>query len=500
MKNPFPLQAKISNLQASCWGLFLIFSLTACSTPGPDVIALKTTSASALQLPAISTTDFTSTWWESWGDPQLNTLIATALQSNPTLATAQLRVRRMQALAGLAQAAGLPQANLGADFTRQRFSANGLYPKPIAGNTWDNDTLQGAVSWSPDLWGQHAAELASALGQRRASQADAAAAATGLASQIAKGYVALARLMAHREIAQRTLLQRQTMQALVAQRFAAGLDTRIEQIQSDGNVSDAQNQIEALEEQSTLVRHQLAVLSGQAPQTLNTLSPQLKALQLDVVPAVLGADLLGRRPDVVASRWRVEAASQDVVVARTQFYPNVNLSVFVGFNALGVGHLLNADSRQMGVSPAVRLPLFDGGRLQAQLSGRQAELDMAVSQYNFAVLEAVKESTDAISSDQSLMRQAESQTAALASAHKNHALAQQRFDAGLGNHLNVLSAETAVLLQSRASVDVKARQLDNRVNLMKALGGGWREETAALPAPVAATSESAPALPIESIL
>jgi outer membrane protein TolC len=140
------------------------------------------------------------------------------------------------------------------------------------------------------------------------------------------------------------------------------------------------------------------------------------------------------------------------------------------------------------VSPALRLPLFDGGRLQAQLSGRQAELDMAVSQYNFAVLEAVKESTDAISSDQSLMRQAESQTAALASAHKNHALAQQRFDAGLGNHLNVLSAETAVLLQSRAHVDVKARQLDNRVNLMKALGGGWREDTTAFPVPVAATS------------
>ena len=278
--------------------------------------------------------------------------------------------------------------------------------------------------------------------------------------------------------------------------WLTGLGTPWNTVQADG-------QLTLLTQGLTLHWAAGRLLMGgrvQLDATLNTLSPQLKALQLDVVPAVLGADLLGRRPDVVASRWRVEAASQDVVVARTQFYPNVNLSVFVGFNALGVGHLLNADSRQMGVSPAVRLPLFDGGRLQAQLSGRQAELDMAVSQYNFAVLEAVKESTDAISSDQSLMRQAESQTAALASAHKNHALAQQRFDAGLGNHLNVLSAETAVLLQSRASVDVKARQLDNRVNLMKALGGGWREETAALPAPVAATSESAPALPIESIL
>jgi outer membrane protein TolC len=297
--------------------------------------------------------------------------------------------------------------------------------------------------------------------------------------------VALARLVAQSDIAVRTLQQRQAQQSLIAQRFAAGLDTQTEQTQSDGNLSDAQSQIEALQEQITLVRHQLAVLSGQAPQTLTALSPQFNAIELDAVPAVLGADLLGRRPDIVASRWRVEAASQDVRVARTQFYPNLNLSAFIGFNALGVSRLFNADSLQLGVSPALRLPLFDGGRLQAQLTGRQAELDMAVSQYNFTVLEAVKESADAISSDQSLRRQAELQTAALESAQKNHALAHQRFDAGLGNQLNVLSAETAVLLQSRARVELRARQLDNRINLMKALGGGWREASAASAHPLA---------------
>jgi outer membrane protein TolC len=170
----------------------------------------------------------------------------------------------------------------------------------------------------------------------------------------------------------------------------------------------------------------------------------------------------------------------------------VNLSAFIGFNALGVNRLFNADSGQIGVTPALRLPLFDGGRLQAQLSGRQAELDMAVSQYNFTVLEAVKESADAISSDQSMMRQAQLQTAALVSAQKNHAIAKQRFDAGLGNQLIVLSAETAVLLQSRASVDIRARQLDNRINLMKALGGGWREDTPASARPLASIHQAKP--------
>lgn len=477
---PFRLRLSISG------AILVSLILTACSSPSVHVTALKATSASTLALPDISTTQLTSTWWKSLGDPQLNHLMSVALNDNPSLATAQLRVRRMQALAGLADAAGMPQANVGIDLTRQRFSANGLFPKPIAGNTWDNDTLQSAVSWSPDLWGQYAAELASAIGQTRATQADAAVAATGLTSQIAKGYVTLARLVAYLDIAERMGQQRQAMQTLIEQRVAAGLDTQAELMQSNGNVSDTLRQIEALKEQISLLRHQLAVLSGQAPQMLAALTPQLSALQLDAVPAVLGADLLGRRPDIVASRWRVEAASQDVLVARAQFYPNVNLSAFIGFNALGVSRLLNAESRQVGVSPAVRLPLFDGGRLKAQLATRQAELDMAVSQYNSTVLEAVRESADAIGSDQSLMRQAELQNDALASAQKSLAITKQRFDAGLVNQLNVLSAEQAVLLQSLASVDARAKQLENRISLMKALGGGWRDDNVALNRPITA--------------
>ena len=191
---------------------------------------------------------------------------------------------------------------------------------------------------------------------------------------------------------------------------------------------------------------------------------------------------------MVASRWRVEAASQDVAIAKTQFYPNVNLSAFVGYNALGLSHLLDAGSRQIGVSPAVRLPLFDGGRLQAQLAGRLTERDMAVAQYNATVLDAVKETTDAIESAQSLRRQAQAQTAALHSATQNHALAQQRFAAGLGNAVLVLSAETAVLAQRRAQADLRARQIDNQINLMKALGGGWRDDALALTSTLTPTS------------
>ena len=187
---------------------------------------------------------------------------------------------------------------------------------------------------------------------------------------------------------------------------------------------------------------------------------------------------------MVAARWRVQATQQDIQVARTQFYPNVNLNAFAGFNALGMTHLLDAGSRQYGLAPAVRLPLFDGGRLRAQLSGREAEHDSAVAHYNSTVLNAVREAADAMASSQSIDRQWREQSKALASAQAAHAFAQQRQQAGLGNRLAVLAAESAVLAQRRQVIELQARRLDNRASLMHALGGGWSEPqtAAALPA------------------
>ena len=201
---------------------------------------------------------------------------------------------------------------------------------------------------------------------------------------------------------------------------------------------------------------------------------------MSAVPETLGADLLGRRPDVVAARWRVEAASQDVAVARTQFYPDIHLSAFIGLNALGLGNLFNTGSRQIGVAPALRLPLFEGTRLRAQLGGRQAELDAAIAQYNGALLDAVKEAGDAIASVQSLARQQALQGEANAKAETAYDFAVQRYRAGLGNYLVVLNTENQVLAQRRLAVDLRARQLDTRVLLMKALGGGWIDDTGPL--------------------
>jgi NodT family efflux transporter outer membrane factor (OMF) lipoprotein len=254
----------------------------------------------------------------------------------------------------------------------------------------------------------------------------------------------------------------------------------VELTQTQTALPEGQAQIEALHEQATLARRQIAVLAGQAPDTLNTLAPRLTALALPAVPEVLGANLLGRRPDIVAARWRIEAATQGVSAARSEFYPNINLAAFVGLNALGLNRLFEASSRQVGIAPALRLPIFDGGRLRAQLGGRQAELDAVIAQYNGAVLDAVKQAGDGLASAASIARQQALQAQAEAGADKAYRFAQERYGAGLGNYLVVLSTETQVLAQRRQAVALQARALDVRLALMNALGGGWSDDTPAL--------------------
>ena len=454
--------------------------LVACSSPKvqPPTPAW---SDAQLGLHTNASTTVPADWWTTWGDARLQALIGQALQDHPGMQQAAARVRRAQASTQLANAADRPQVGLGADFSRQRYSANGLFPKPIAGNTWNNDTLQVSLGWTPDLWGEHAAALAAAVGQTRAAQADAAMASQLLVSQILRSSIGLARLLAQQDANTQMIALRETAQDLVRQRHAAGLDTRIEQAQNEGALAEWQTQHRALQEQIALARHQLAVLCGLPPQALQDYAPRLDSYALSPLPAQLGADLLGRRPDVVAARWRAEAAQQQTHVARTQFYPSVNLGVFAGYNALGTQHLLEAGSRQYGIVPALRLPLFEGGRLQAQLSGREAERDLAVAQYKQAVLDAVREAADAIRSSEGAAQQAAEQSHALAAAAQAHTLAQQREQAGLGNRLNVLATQAALLGQQRSAIDIQARQLDVRVQLVRSLGGGWQADAANSP-------------------
>ena len=210
-----------------------------------------------------------------------------------------------------------------------------------------------------------------------------------LASNVARTYVQLGRLFAQREVAQRSLTQRDEILSLIRQRVSGGLDTNVELRQGEGALPESRQQIEQLDELIALSRHTLAALTAQAPSAYDTLVVPLRTVQALPVPNSVPADLLGRRADISAARWRIEAATGDVQSAKASFYPNINLTAFVGLASIGLNNLAKASSEQYGFGPALTLPIFDGGRLRANLRGRNADLDAAIESYNGAVIDAV---------------------------------------------------------------------------------------------------------------
>ncbi len=416
-------------------------------------------------------------WWLQFGDETLNQLASEALHNNPSLKLAQARLAGAQAAIEGASAATRPQFAAQLDLTHQRYTANGLVPPPLAGAVSDSGTAQVAASWEFDFFGKNRAALDAALGGANAAQADAQAARVLLASQVARTYFQWVRLLEQTQVAQRTLAQREETLKLVHDRVNAGLDTRLELRQSEGSLPEARLQLETLKEQIALTQNALAALTGQQNSALALVPASHFTINNVVVAANIPANLLAQRADVNAARWRVEAASQNVNVARAQFYPNVNLAAFAGFSSIGLGHLLGSGSQQWGVSPALRLPIFDTGRLRAGLRGKTAELDAAVESYNATVISAAHEVADQVASTQAIARQQAEQKAAGQAAQDAYDIALQRYRAGLGNYLIVLNAETTVLTQRRLAVDLGARALDTQVALIHALGGGFSETT-----------------------
>jgi len=416
-------------------------------------------------------------WWRDFGDETLNGLVAQALQSSPNLKLAQARLARAQAVTEVAHAATLPQVNGQLDLTRQRYTATGAVPPPLAGAIINSGTAQLAGSWELDFFGKNRAALDAALGNARAAQADAQAARVLLASQVARTYFQLVRLNEQAAVASRTLAQRNENLKLVQDRVNAGLDTRLELRQSQGGLPEARLQLETVREQMALTRNALQALVGQQNSASALVPSAQSAIRYVALAAVIPADLLGRRADIAAARWRIEASVNDVANARAQFYPNINLVAFAGFSSIGLGNLLNSGSQQWGVGPALRLPIFEAGRLRANLRGRAADQDAAVESYNAAVIDAVRDVADQVASSQAIVRQQTEQRAAQDAAESAYAIAVQRYQAGLGNYLNVLTAETSVLAQRRLAVDLVGRALDTQVALMRALGGGYAPES-----------------------
>lgn len=421
------------------------------------------------------------TWWKDFGDEQLNRLVDTALDGQPQLRVAEARVRAAEALAGIAGASLYPRLNARVSSERERFSEHGTVPPPIAG-TWQtiNNASLG-LDYELDFWGKNRATLNAALDRVHATQVDLQAARLMLSVAVVRTYLRLDSAYAIQDLLQATLAQRQKILALTRARVAAQVDSNLELIQAEAALPATREQLEAIGATIALLRNQIAALEGEGPDAGSILKPPHLAIRGPVrIPSNLPVDLIGRRPDVVAQRWRVEAERQDIKVARAQFYPDISLNAFVGFQHLGFSQFLSAGSRVLGIGPAISLPLFEGGRLRGNLALNQAGYDAAVERYNATVLGAVHDVVDQLTSLAWIDRQQGEQAQAIALSQRAFDLATARYRNGLANYLQVLVAQGQVLAQKRQQIRLDEHRRELRIELIRALGGGYAP---AAPAP-----------------
>jgi NodT family efflux transporter outer membrane factor (OMF) lipoprotein len=414
-------------------------------------------------------------WWPRYGDPQLDRLMTEALAGSPDLQAAAARLRTAEGYAQRAGSALQPSIDTFAQPELAKQSQNQSVPAAMIPNGWNDSGSMGlSFSLDLDLWGKNRAALRAANSDADAAHFELHEAELALTTSIASTYADLASHYARRDSLEQALNIRIQTAKLVAQRVDIGLDTRAELKQAEARVSQARADLEAADEAIALTRNALAALIGAGPDRgLLIERPATGALQAQGVPADASIELIGRRPDIAAARARVEAAADRIKEARAAFYPNINLTALIGLQSFGLGNLFSSGSTFGSVSPAVSLPLFHGGALQGQYRGRRGQYDEAVALYDRQVIEALRETADAVTSQKKLVSRLAESRRALADYEEAHALARQRYEHGLATYLDVLSAEEGVVSARNTVADLEARAFTVDVQLVRALGGGF---------------------------
>lgn len=411
-------------------------------------------------------------WWKALGDPQLDALVDEALKSNPNLDLAQARLRKAQAQAGLVDAQNKPTLGVKGQYALAEL------PKPFVGDDLGGKLLHNPVAylqfdWPLDVWGGHRAAYQAALGQVRAQEIETQAVRLSLAANIARAYIGLAEAFDAQDVARRELERASKLQKLSQQRFNAGLDSELQLRNADSAIASAQAQDVVATQQIATARTTLAAMLGQGPDRgADIARPQLLDAPAPGIPSVVPSELLGHRPDVVAARWNVYAANKSVASAKAEFKPSINLSAMAGVVGNTFADLFKSDYLFGFGGPAISLPIFDGGARRSNLAAKDADYDVAVASYNQTLATALQEVTDAMQRMKSADAQAQALTRARDAAQAAYGLAHDRYQAGIGTQLDVLSVERPLLQLDQQLASTHAQRYQSVVDLDRALGGG----------------------------
>ena len=414
-------------------------------------------------------------WWKAYGDAQLDALIGEGLAGSPDLAAATARFRTARGLVQQAGAALLPSVDAVASVDEQNQSQNIAGSHALVPTGW-HATGTAALNFNLDLdlFGKNRAALRAAKKDADAARFDAEESRLLLTTGIASAYADLATLYAQRDSLEQALDIRTQTLKFVKARYDAGLETIDSVRQAEARIPQTRGDLAATDEAILLDKHALAALVGKGPDRALTINrPAAGTFNTQGIPTDASINLIGRRPDIAAARMRVEAAGERVKEAKAAFFPDINIGALVGLQSLGLSSLLQSGSEFASVSPAVTLPLFQGGALQGQYRGRRGQYDEAVAQYDGQVIQALRETADTLTSENQLGVRLTQARSALADYEDALRVARGRYEQGLTTYLTVLTAQESVVNARLSLAELQSRSFTLDVQLVRALGGGF---------------------------
>jgi NodT family efflux transporter outer membrane factor (OMF) lipoprotein len=413
-------------------------------------------------------------WWTAFGDPQLDALEEQVTVSNQTIAQAEAQFRFARAGVRLARASLLPTVSASASAGQSSGVTNRAAAAPNAAAPAIT-ALQpsAALSWELDVFGRIRRTVESGIANAQASAADLEAVRLAIHAELAIDYFMLRGLDAQRQLLDSTVAAYATALQITTNRYKQGVVSGVDVAQARAQLETTRAQAIDLGVARAQVEHAIAVLVGRPPADF-TLAPEPMHDAPPTPPLDLPSELLERRPDVAAAERRVAAANAGIGVARAAYFPTLVLSGSGGYEASALSGLFSLPNRFWSLGSTLAETLFAGGKRRAVSAQARASYDAAVAAYRESVLSAFADVEDNLAALRILAEETQQQTQAVDATDRLLALAKNRYQSGVTSYLEVMTAQSAALANERTAVDLLTRRMTASVNLVKALGGGWR--------------------------
>jgi multidrug efflux system outer membrane protein len=430
-------------------------------------------------------------WWTRYRDAQLDALIDQALADAPTMVIARTRVAQAKSDVELVRTGSSIQVAALASLDREHISAHGFLgpfatDEPASGLTgpWYTEGIVGlGASLDVDIWGKQRSQVAASLGASNARLAETSAVELEISTDVAQLYYGIQ--TTYRFIDLLNQSHEVAVFALQAHeaRAARGLEARTSLEEARAQQLGIERQIVSAQGQIRQFRESMRALAGAGLNGLSAIEPVALPRSQAALPATLSYELLARRPDLQAMRWYVEASFDRIDAAKAAFYPSFDIKAFFGFNALHLADLFTHASQQINLIPGLYLPIFDGGKLNANLSSAREGSNLLIEQYNRAVLDAVSDVAQTGSRLQALDAQTELQRQRIESIAFARDSIEAHYRRGLTSRLAALEAREPVIAEQVALLTLNAQMLSQEIALTKALGGGYRANPPVEPRP-----------------